>query len=73
MSGCPHCARPIFRKSADGAKLKARTKILVLHKSGDVEINCASCGKGVLLPLQAVGSEPELRKAGLPRFVARKA
>lgn len=69
---CPHCARPIFRKSSGGEKLKARTKIVVLHKSGDVEINCGSCGKGVLLPLRVVDGAG-LRKAEGPRFVARKA
>lgn len=73
MKDCPHCQQPIFRKSAGGSKLKARTKILVLHKSGEVEINCASCGKGVLLPLQVAEDAPELRKAEPPRLIARKA
>lgn len=73
MKGCPHCGQPIFRKSAGGQKLKARTKILVIHKSGEAEINCSSCGKGVLLPLRVVEGEIELRKAELPRFVVPKA
>ena len=72
MNDCPHCRQPIFRKSAGGAKLKARTKILVLHKAGGVEINCASCGHGVLLPLVLDEGEPELRKAELPKLIARK-
>lgn len=73
MTGCPHCSAPVFRQSAGGRKLKARTSILVLHKSGEVEINCSSCGKGVLLPLQAAEGAPELRKAETPRLIARKA
>lgn len=70
MTGCPHCGDPVFRKSGSGAKLKARTKILVLHKSGDVETNCPSCGKGILLPL-VPSKDPQLRKAVVPdrRFV----
>ncbi len=69
---CPHCEKPIFRKSADGAKLKAKTRILVLHKAGgEVEINCGSCGKGVLLPLIVVDTL-KLRKAHMPKLVVRK-
>ena len=73
VSGCPHCGKPVFRKSAGGQKVKARTKILVLHKSGEVEINCPECGRGVLLPLTLDEGSPDLRKAELPRFIARKA
>jgi len=73
MKSCPHCGQPVFRKSATGQKLKAKTRILVLHKSGDVEINCGGCGKGVLLPLAVIEGETELRKAEPPRLVARKA
>lgn len=51
---CPHCSAPLFTMSRDGAKLKALTSILVLHKSGEVEINCTSCKNGVLVPLAAV-------------------
>lgn len=51
---CPHCQAELFAMSRDGAKLKAITSILVLHKSGEVEINCAACKNGVLLPLAAV-------------------
>lgn len=43
--------------------------MLVLHKSGGVEINCGACGKGVLLPLQLVPGDIELRKAADPRLV----
>lgn len=70
---CPHCDKPVFTPSAGGTKLKARTRIVVMHKStGDVEINCSHCGHGVLLPLAPAG-DPVLRKARGPRLVARKA
>jgi len=71
VTDCPHCDKPVFRKSADGQKLKARTRIVVLHKSGGVEINCGSCGKGILLPLARVEGE-DIRKAEMPRLVARR-
>lgn len=69
---CPHCEAPLFRKSGDGSKLKAKTSIFVMHRSGDAEINCKSCGQGVILPL-TVTPEKGLRKA-IPsqRFVVRK-
>lgn len=70
---CPHCEKRVFRKSTGGSKLKTKPRILVLHKSGDVEIGCPNCGKGVLLPLRVADGEPELRKAEQPRLVARKA
>jgi hypothetical protein len=73
VTGCPHCDQPIFRKSAGGQKLKARPKILVIHKSGEVEINCSSCGKGVLLPLRVAEGKIELRKAEPLRLIVRKA
>jgi ribosomal protein S27E len=64
---CPHCAQPVFKAVAGGAKLKARTSILVLQKgaSGDVEaeINCNACGHGVVLPLVLRDGPFELRKA----------
>lgn len=66
---CPHCKQPLFRKSGD--KLKARTKILVLHKSNEVEINCIRCGKGVLLPFKVNKSE-EVRKATPQRLFVPK-
>lgn len=73
MEACPHCGSAVFRKSKDGAKLKAKTRILVLHKAGEVEINCGSCGKGVLLPLVLAPGAPELKKADMPKLVVRKA
>ena len=77
MYPCPHCGLPVLRKASRGDKLKASTRILVLHKSGDVEINCGHCSKGVLLPLsQTVDffeDEVTLRKAYMPRLVVRKA
>jgi len=72
VNDCPHCGKPVFRKSADGSKLKARTRIVVLHKaSGTVEINCESCGKGILLPVTA-SADTAIRKAEMPRLVARR-
>lgn len=67
---CPHCAQPVFRKSADGTRLKARTSILVLHKAGGIEINCPSCRGGIVIPVAPV--EGALQKAHVPRFVARR-
>jgi uncharacterized metal-binding protein YceD (DUF177 family) len=39
----------VFR--ADEGKLKAKTSMLVLHRQGDVEMVCARCGGGIILPL----------------------
>ena len=72
MDSCPHCARAVFRPSSDGTKLKAKTRILILHKSGAVEINCGHCGKGILLPLMRSEGEPELKKAYMPKLVVRR-
>jgi len=63
---CPHCAQPIFRKSSDGGRLKARTRVLVLHRSGDAETNCPGCGEAVVLGRLEV----KLRKAQ-PKLVIR--
>jgi len=62
MEGCPHCGKAVFRLSPDGLKLKAPTTCLVIHKSGEVEINCPKCKLGVLVPLATAGTL-ELRKA----------
>lgn len=62
----------MFRPSKDGQKIKAPTSMLVLHKSGEVEINCARCKQGVLLPLTPSEGEPVLRKAKTMRFVVAK-
>lgn len=59
---CPHCQASIFKSSGDGAKIKARTSVIVIHKSGGVEINCQSCRQGVILPL-AMAAKWELQKA----------
>lgn len=64
---CPHCEQPLFRKSADGGRLKARTRVLVLHRSGDAETNCPGCGNAVLLGKLDV----QLRKAR-PKLVIRE-
>jgi hypothetical protein len=72
---CPHCAALLFRASLDGSRVKARTSILVLHKSGEVEINCQSCRKGVIVPLVPAPGPVMLKKAAdapPPRLVARR-
>lgn len=69
---CPHCKAAVFSASADGQKLKARTSILVLHKSGDVEMNCPSCKHAILVPLKHSDGPFELRKATEPKFVIRR-
>lgn len=63
---CPHCSAEIVRGSGD--KVKIRTSIVVLHKSGSVEINCPSCKRGVLIP--AVLTSGPIRKS--ERFVISK-
>lgn len=59
---CPHCHQPVFKKSNGGSRYKARTTIMVLHKGGDVELNCAACKRAVILPMQ-FRAKAELRKA----------
>ena len=63
---CPHCSKAVFRLSADGGKIKAITNCLVLHKSGDVEINCGHCKRGLIVPLMPQPGESKLRKARDP-------
>ena len=63
MLACPHCAAQVFRKSAGGTRYKARTPIVVLHKSGELEINCHNCKRGIILPLTFKTDNPVLRKA----------
>lgn len=66
MTACPHCQQPMFRKSEHGNKQKlARTPVIV-HKSGDIEVNCPRCRRGVILGSAATA----LRKAQ-PRLVVR--
>lgn len=60
---CPYCRNPVFRKSSAGDKLKARLGILVLRKGGEVETNCPTCGKAILLPL-GVDPTKDVRPAG---------
>lgn len=49
MIECPHCRAVLMRKSSEGNKLKARTSMCIMHRTGEIEINCGSCGKGVML------------------------
>ena len=65
LLACPHCGGQMFRKSAGGSRYKARTPIVVLHKSGELEINCSSCKRGVILPVTFTSDNPQLRKAML--------
>ena len=60
---CPHCDVQVFRKSKSGSRYKARTSILVLHKSGDVELNCPSCKRAIILPATFKTDNRQLRKA----------
>jgi hypothetical protein len=60
---CPHCNGQVFRKSKSGSRYKARTSIVVLHKSGDIEINCASCKRAIILPATFKTDNRQLRKA----------
>ncbi len=70
---CPHCEKPVFKASADGTKLKARTSMLVIHKGGGVEVNCGSCSRGVLIPMTLDDAPFVLKKAEAPqRFVVRR-
>ena len=71
MTECPHCAASLFTLHDEGARLKANTTIIVLHKSGDVEINCSNCKNGVLLPL-VVSKDVQLRKGRTYRPVIFK-
>ena len=62
---CPHCQGSVFRKSA-GGRLKAKTRIVVLHKSGAVELNCGNCRQPIILPVVFVSdNDHTLRKARL--------
>lgn len=70
MNSCPHCDKQMFRPSSDGSKLKLPTSMVVLHKGGDVEVNCPHCKQGVIVPLQAKEGPPVLKKA--QRFVIKK-
>lgn len=74
MKKCPHCGKTVFRLAPDGLRVKAATTCLVLHKSGEVEINCPKCKLGILVPLEAREGDLELKKAK-PRqkHVLRKA
>jgi hypothetical protein len=69
---CPHCTQPVFRLSQDGQKLKAKTSMLVLHKSGEVETNCGACGRGVIIPLTLKEGPIELKKSSEPRLIVRR-
>ena len=47
---CPHCGAGVLVYK--GGKAKMRTSILVVHKAnGEVESNCPSCKKPLILPM----------------------
>lgn len=53
--------------------MKIPTSVLILHKSGDVEINCLHCKHGVILPLRAIPGVTTLKKGRVPmRHTLRK-
>jgi hypothetical protein len=65
---CPHCDKPVFELSK--GRLKARTRIVVLHKSRAIEINCSSCGGAVTMGRM---EEVRLEKAAQsPRFIVKR-
>jgi len=65
---CPYCSLAMFRSAANGERLKAPTSMLIVHKSGEVEINCRHCKHGVLLPLVLADGAFALKKSE-PRYV----
>lgn len=58
---CPHCNAGIL--VVKGGKAKLRTNIIVMHKSGEVETNCPSCKRSIVLPLSFSPDQP-MRKSG---------
>lgn len=67
MTDCPHCQQPVFRRSEAGGKAKLGRTAVVLHKSGELEINCPRCRRGIILGRI---DEVTMRKAQ-PRLVVR--
>lgn len=67
MIGCPHCQQPVFRRSESGTKFKLSRSAVVLTKAGDIEINCPSCRRPIIVGQFSDGG---LRKAG-PRLFVR--
>lgn len=62
MNACPTCSGALFTLSKDETKLKATTSVILLHKSGEVEINCPHCKCGVILPLAPIPGQTTLKK-----------
>lgn len=67
MSECPHCQQPVFRRDSTGNKAKLGRTPFVLHKSGDIEVNCPRCRRGIIVGRIV---EPVMKKAQ-PRLVVR--
>jgi len=68
---CPHCDKQVFQTTKDGTRAKARITCLILHKSGDVEINCPACKRGILLPFQKA-ENGKLQKSQYPKHTIKK-
>lgn len=68
---CPHCDKLIFQMSKDKSRAKAKVTCLILHKSGDVEINCPLCKRGILLPFHCK-ENGELQKSQYPKHTMKK-
>lgn len=66
-ASCPHCQQPMFRRSESGNKAKLGRSAVVLHKSGDIEVNCPRCRRGVILGRL---DDLTMRKAQ-PRLIVR--
>lgn len=69
---CPYCYSDVFTLSRDGERAKASTSIVVLHKGGDIEINCSTCKNGVILPIVAAGKELRKGRAYRPVVFSRR-
>lgn len=69
---CPSCQNSVFVLSNDGERLRAATTMVILHKSGEVEINCPTCKNGVILPLAVTGSTLKKGRAYRPVVFSRR-
>jgi hypothetical protein len=68
---CPHCDKPVFHMTKDRTRAKAKVTCLILHKAGDVEINCPECKRGILLPFHRAESG-EMKKSQYPKHTVLK-
>lgn len=68
---CPHCDKPVFHLTKDRTRAKAKVTCLILHKAGEVEINCPACRRGILLPFQKA-ENGEMKKSQYPKHTVKK-